>query len=130
MLRPRSDDVSRRHTRHLFVAFIRLCTRILQHLVGGGVAATYRYIYRLYAYLSLHLRGYAACARLIAHLQARAACVSLVFVEVTGSSTGASDSLAAWEKLQRIREESEGGSFVLVSQPVKVVRVSVAFCVF
>eukprot|EP00904_Undaria_pinnatifida_P009456 jgi/Undpi1/5640/HiC_scaffold_2.g00915.m1 len=41
------------------------------------------------------------------------ASISLVFVEVDGSCTGASDSLAAWEKLQRLRDEGEGGTYVL-----------------
>lgn len=51
--------------------------------------------------------------------QTHPASISLVFVEVAGSCTGASDSLAAWEKLQRLRDEGEGGTYVLVSSVVK-----------
>lgn len=116
-------------TRLRVVAFIRIGTRLLQHLVGGVTATCISLHPRVHAYLSLHFRAYAACVRLIAHLQTRTACISLVFVEVTGSSTGASDSLAAWEKLQRLRDESGGGRHVLVSQPMKGSRVYGAFCV-
>lgn len=69
------------------------------------------------------------CACRITQPQTHTACISLVFVEVTGSSTGASDSLVAWEKLQRLRDESEGGTYVLVSQPMKGGRGYGAFCV-
>lgn len=60
----------------------------------------------------------------LSSLQSSGPCISLVFVEVVGRGTrsttlSTSDSFEAWDRLQRLRDWSKKGNFVLVGHPTK-----------